>query len=207
LHLSLSLFRIVEELSSALEAAEAELRAEQAVHGLDARDEVELQALLADGLALHHRVTREAYYPSSSGKRSGRPRCDLVLTPRGRPLETDDPPRPGETTCPPEDALWLELKVAHQLRPSGRSNARYGQQWRRALVADLRKLRADPRVRHAAIALVVFNDTQATLDKDLALFELLLGEAGLFGFRTVRTIAITERIGHALCTVAGWPLL
>jgi len=188
-----------------LERAEAELHLEQAVRGLDAQDEVALQTLLAGGLAAHHRVTREAYYPSSSGKRSARPRCDLVLTPRGLPLETADA---GEgPTCPPEDALWLELKVAHQLRPSGRSNARYGQQWRRALVADLRKLRADPRVRHAAIALVVFNDAQATLDKDLQLFELLLGEAGLFGFRVVRSLAITERIGHSLCTVAAWPLL
>jgi hypothetical protein len=192
-------------LSAILASAEDALRLEQAVHGLDAGDEVELQALLAEGLSAHHRVTREAYYPSAIGKRSSRLRCDLVLTPRGQALLTDE--TTDGATCPPEEALWLELKVAHQLRPSMRSNARYGQQWRRAIVGDLQKLRTDPRVRHAALALVVFNDTQATLDKDLALFELLLGEAGLFGFRTVRSISITERIGHTLCTVAGWPLL
>lgn len=185
-----------------MQRAEDALRLEQAVHGLDARDEVALQALLGEGLAEHHRVTREAYYPSSGGKRSGRRRCDFVLTPKGQALEVD-----GEGECAPEDALWLELKVAHQLRPSGRSNGRYGQQWRRAIVADLQKLRADERVRHAALVLVVFNDTQATLDKDLHLFEVLLGEAGLFGFKTVRSVAITERVGHTLCTVAGWPLL
>jgi hypothetical protein len=202
LHHSASLLSVVEELSESLASAEAALRLEQAVHGLDAHDEVALQALLAEGLATHHHVTREAYYPSSSGKRSARPRCDLVLTPRGQPLERDE-----ETGCPPEDALWLELKVAHQLRPSGRSNARYGQQWRRAIVSDLVKMRADPRIVHAALALVVFNDTHATLEKDLALFERLLGEAGLFGFQIARSVEITERIGHTLCTVAAWPLL
>jgi hypothetical protein len=202
-HLSASLVRVVEELAEILAKTEAELRLEQAVHGLDARAEVALQALLADGLATRHHVTREAYYPSSSGKRSSRPRCDLVLTPRGQALACEE----RNDGCAPEDALWLEVKVAHQLRPSGRSNARYGQQWRRAIVSDLTKMRADPRIAHAAIALVVFNDTRATLEKDLQLFESLLGEAGLFGFQVARSVEITERIGHTLCSVAAWPLL
>ena len=196
---------LVEQLESVLQAAEDSLRLEQAVHGLDVLNEVALLALLADGLAQHHRVTREAYYPSVAGKRSHRARCDLVLTPRGLPLETrEEPLRRG---CPPEEAFWLELKVAHQLRPSGRSHPRYGPQWRKAIVADANKLRTDPRIVRAALGLVVFNDGAATLEKDLALFEALLGEAGPFGFRSVRSVAISDRIGHALCSVALWPVL
>jgi hypothetical protein len=183
------LVTIAEQLEAILIAREAELQLEQAVHGIDHGDELELQALLASGLAVNHRVTREAFYPSAVGKKSHRPRCDLVL---------------GDVGA---DALWLELKVAHQLRPSGRRNARYGHQWRRAIVKDLAKMRADPQILHAALGLVVFNDSLATLEKDLALFETLLGEGGLFGFRVVRSVPITERIGHAYCSVALWPLL
>ncbi|MEO6951612.1 MAG: hypothetical protein ABI321_07355 [Polyangia bacterium] len=196
---------LVEELESVLQNAEDELRLEQAVRGLDALQELAVQALLADGLARRHRVTREAYYPSVAGKRSHRARCDLVLTPTGRELETQE--EPLLRGCAPEDAFWLELKVAHQLRPSGLSHPRYGSQWRNAIVADARKLRCDPRIVHAALGLVVFTDGAATLDKDLGLFEALLGEAGVFGFRSVRSIGITDRIGHSLCSVALWPVL
>lgn len=203
LHHSLSLPILVEGLESVLQNAEDAVRLEQAVHGLDVRKEVAIQALLADGLAAHHHVTREAYYPSVAGKRSHRARCDLVLTQQGRPLQTAD----VLEGCPPEDALWLELKVAHQLSPSGRNHPRYGPQWRRAIVADAGKLRADPRIVHAAVGFVVFTDSQATLDSHLALFEALLGVSGTVGFRSVRSVAITDRIGHALCSVALWPVL
>ena len=203
MHHNLSLPILVEELEAVLQNAENALRLEQAVHGLDVRKEVAIQALLADGLAARHRVTREAYYPSVTGKRSHRARCDLVLTSRGQPLQNDQ----EAAGCPPEDALWLELKVAHQLAPSGRSHPRYGPQWRRAIVADADKLRTDPRIVHAAIGFVVFTDSRATLDKDLHLFESLLGASGPVGFRSVRSLAITDRIGHALCSVALWPVL
>ena len=200
---SLSLPILVEELATVLKNAEDALRLEQAVHGLDVRKEVAIQALLAEGLGARHRVTREAYYPSGTGKRSHRARCDLVLTAPGFPLQTDE----QTAGWMPEDAFWLELKVAHQLAPSGRSHPRYGPQWRRAIVADADKLRTDPRIVHAAIGFVVFTDSRATLDSDLALFESLLGASGPVGFRSVRSVAITDRIGHALCSVALWPVL
>src|SRR5436305_545559 len=85
---------LAEHLGGVIVAAEADLRLEQAVYGLDARDEKQLQTLLADGLRGHYEVAREVHYPSSSGRKlTHRQRCDLVLSPRGRPLKLDvEPP-------------------------------------------------------------------------------------------------------------------
>ena len=191
---------LVERLAEVLEAQ----------RGLDRDGEVALQALLADGLAAHHGTARERSYPSWTGKRSHRPRCDLVLTPRGARLAEEAPTlldALGPPPCPPEEALWLELKVAHQLGEGGRHRARYAQQWRRSLFADVRKLRADPRVRHAALALIAFNDAQETFDRDVETFERLLFDEGLVtGYRSARSFAIDDRIGHTRCSVAAWPL-
>jgi hypothetical protein len=195
---------LADHLAAALLAAEAGFAAAQAPHGLDELDELALQALAAAALARDFEITREAHYPSATGKLSHRRRCDLVVTPRGRPLQTGaqlglfDPRDP----CPPEEALWLELKGAWQRRPT------YGGQWRRAVVADLRKMAADPRIRHAHLALIAFNESEAILSKDLDTFEsLLVREEVLAGFRRVRSIAIQDRIGHRLCSVAVWPTI
>ena len=138
-----------------------------------------------------------------------RQRCDLVLSPKGRPVRLDrsppglfDPPDP----CEPGDALWLEVKVAYQFREGGERHTRYGAQWRQAVVKDLQKMAAEPLIREAGLVLVVFNESQAVLDKDLELFEdVLARKEVLAGFRHVRTVPIVERIGHRLCTLAVWP--
>src|SRR5690554_1384956 len=84
---------VADDLGRVIEGAEAELRLEQAVYGLDARDERALQALLADRLAERYDVAREVHYPSSVGRKlTHRQRCDLVLTPRGLPLRLDSRP-------------------------------------------------------------------------------------------------------------------
>lgn len=176
-----------------LEQRQRNLQLEQAVHGLDRCDEVELQALLHEGLRSHYAVGRELHYPSAEGKRSARRRCDLVLGPLGTPLDAG--------------AWWLEVKVAHQRRAGGHHNARYAQQWRCALFGDLRKMHADARIAHAALVLVAFTDSQATFDRDIELFERLLFDEGLrAGYRSVRSFAIDDRIGHTRCSVAAWPL-
>ena len=47
---------------------------------------------------------------------------------------------------------------------------------------------------------------RAVLEKDLELFENVLAlKEVLAGFRQVRTVEITERIGHRFCTAALWP--
>jgi hypothetical protein len=211
---------VADHLGTVLAEAEEELRIEQAVYGLDARDERELQSLLAERLARRYGVAREVHYPSTRGRKlTHRPRCDLVLTPLGQPLEPDvlpeqtlfDLPTPGAEAvryCKPADALWLEVKIAYQFREGGVRHGGYGAQWRQKVVADLRKMEADEQIREAGLVLIVFNESREILDKDLELFEDVLAlKEVLAGFRQVRSIPILERIGHRLCTVAVWPTI
>lgn len=211
---------VADRLGQVLGEAEAELRLEQAVYGLDARDERELQTLLSQRLGRWYEVAREVHYPSSRGRKlSHRPRCDLVLTPSGKPLEPDVIPQqtlfdlpsssPAAVTyCKPADALWLEVKVACQFREGGVRHGGYGAQWRQNVVADLRKMEADELIRDAGLVLIVFNERREILDKDLELFEDVLAmKEVLAGFRQVRSVPILDRIGHHLCTAAVWPTI
>jgi len=203
---------VADHFGQAIAEAEAELRLEQAVYGLDAKDEVALQKLLAEKLRRHYEVEREVHYPSSWGRKlTHRQRCDIVLTPKGRPLRLDKTPptlfdAPNLATA--ADALWLEVKVAAQFKEGGVRQGRYGQQWRAGVVEDLRKMEADELIREAGLVLIVFNESAAVLDKDLDLFETVLAQKEvLAGFRHVRSVEILERIGHRLCTAAVWPTL
>ncbi len=84
---------LADHVESVFSQAEADLRLEQAVYGLDAKDELQLQNLLADGLAANYSVAREVHYPSSAGRKlTHRQRCDIVLTPAGRELRLDSAP-------------------------------------------------------------------------------------------------------------------
>jgi hypothetical protein len=204
---------VADELGRAVREAEDELRLEQAVYGLDARDERALQATLADRLRGAFEVAREVHYPSTKGRKlTHRARCDLVLSPKGVPLRLDTAGPPGlfdpPSLCEPCDALWLEVKVAYQFREGGARHNGYGAQWRTAVVDDLRKMEADPLIHEAGLVLIVFNESDAILAKDLELFEdVLARKEVLAGFRQVRSVPITERIGHRLCTVAVWPTI
>lgn len=205
-----SLHEVAEAVAAILGDAERRFRDERAVYGLDSLGETEFHALLADGLGTWFSVAREVHYPSSARrKRSGRPRCDLVLTPRGRPLARDDVP-PGlfepVDACPAGEALWVEVKVAAQFRAPDARHPGYGGQWRQAVIDDLRKMEADPLIREAALLLVVFNESREVLDKDLELFEqLLVRSEVLAGFRQARSLPILDRMGHRVCTASLWP--
>ncbi len=168
---------------------------EQAVHGLDTEDERQLQALLAAGLEASYAVEREVHYPSSVGQNlSERQRCDIVLRAREPGGKEDDP-------------FWLEVKVAYQFGAGGARHRGYSAQWTRALLSDLKKIEGETAIKHAALVLIVFNESEEILNKDLQLFENLLTRSGArLGFRQVRTLAIADRIGHRLCTVALWPM-
>ena len=203
---------LADHIGAVLQQVEDDLRLEQAVYGLDAKDERTLHALLAEGLAADYEVAREVHYPSSWGRKlTHRQRCDLVLSPKGRPLRLDHSPptlfdAPNQSTA--ADALWLEVKIAAQWREGGVRHVRYGQQWRGAVVEDLRKMEADELIREAGLILVVFNESREVLDKDLDLFETVLAQKEvLAGFRHVRSVEILERMGHRLCTAAVWPTL
>jgi hypothetical protein len=203
-------FTLADQIGHIIARAEADLRLEQAVYGLDARDEKQLQDLLAAGLTAFYEVAREVHYPSSVGRKlTHRQRCDLVLAPKGRPLKLD---REAPTLfdapdlCSPQEGLWLEVKVAYQFREGGVRHGGYGGQWRQAIVEDLRKMEADELIREAGLALIVFNENQAVLEKDLILFEdVLMRKEVLAGFRQVRSAPILDRIGHSVVTTALWP--
>ncbi len=210
--MSYDFFTLANQLGDIIARKEADLRIEQAVYGMDVQDEKQLQNVLAAGLMEYHEVAREVHYPSSVGKKlTHRQRCDLVLTAKGRPLKLDsalptlfDPPN----LSLPEDGLWLELKVAYQFREGGVRHGGYGNQWRDAVVEDLRKMETDPLIREAGLALVVFNESEQVLAKDLESFEdVLMRKEVLAGFRQARSVAILDRIGHRVCTVALWPTI
>jgi hypothetical protein len=205
-------FELTERIGELIQAAENELRLEQAVYGLDVRDERALQALLAERLRAHYDVATEVHYPSTVGKKlTHRQRCDMVLTPKGRALKLDSAPPslfdPADLAAP-EEGMWLEVKVAYQFREGGARHSGYGRQWRNALIEDLRKMEGEPRILEAGLVLIVFNESAAILEKDLELFETILARKEILaGFRQVRSIEIVERIGHRLCTVALWPTI
>jgi hypothetical protein len=203
---------VADRIGQVIAAAEADLRLEQAVYGLDTRDEKQLQTILADGLKQWFGIAREVHYPSTAGKKlTHRQRCDLVLCPKGRELKLDsvpatlfDPP----DACEPQEALWIEVKIAYQFREGGERHGGYGPQWRQAVIDDLRKMESEPRIREAALLLIVFNESIEILEKDLNLFEnVLIEKEVLAGFRQVRSVNILERIGHRVCTAALWPTL
>lgn len=203
--------KVADALAGVLARAEAALRVEQAVYGLDALKERELQALLAAGLPEGGfcDVAREAHYPSEVRfTRPNRKRCDLVLTPRGRPLlvtDTVDLFTPPDC-CPATEALWLEVKCAWQFQEGGRTHGGYGDQWRNATVRDLEKMEAESLIREAGLLLIVFTADREIVQKDLEHFEDLLAlREVLAGFRQVRTVDILERNGHRSATIALWP--
>jgi len=209
---------VIDRVRDVFAQAEVDLRLEQAVYGLDARDERAIQTLLAEGLARSWEVAREVHYPSAarvagrSARASDRLRCDLVLTPKGSVLAQRLPPADlfsvasGVRAAEAGEALWLEVKIAYQYREGGVRHAGYGQQWRRAIVDDLKKMEAEPLIREGGLLLIVFNESAEVLDKDLELFEdVLAKQEVLAGFRQVRSVEILDRIGHHLCTAALWP--
>ena len=210
--LNYDLSTLADQLEQVIASAETASRLEQAVYGLDSRDELTLHTMLGDGLRAFHEVAREVHYPSTVGKKmTHRQRCDLVLTSIGRPLRLDTRPvslfdAPDQAS--PADALWLEVKIASQFREGGVRHGGYGTQWRQAVVADLRKMEAEPLIHEAALLLVVFNESAEILHKDLDLFEsVLVQKEVLAGFRHVRCVPILDRIGHQLCSVALWPTI
>jgi hypothetical protein len=207
-----NLSEISDRFQMVLQDAENELRLEQAVYGLDAWDEKQLQSLLAERLAKFYSVAREVHYPSSVGnKLTHRMRCDLVLTPLGRPLKLDsaesglfDPPNQSG----PRDGVWLEVKVASQFREGGVPHGGYNAQWRSAVVEDLKKMESESLIQDAGLVLIVFNESPEILRKDLDLFEdVLVRKEVIASFRQVRSVPILDRIGHKVCTAALWPTL
>lgn len=184
---------LADQIIASIADTELALQTEQAVRGLDMLPERGIQLMLANALSKHYDVAREMHYPSSAGKAlSHRLRCDLVITP---------PDGAGQP-------LWIEIKAAWQFREGGLRHRGYSSAWRTRTVQDLRKMQSEPGIQDAMFLLVVFCDSDETLQKDLAQFGALLYGADLLaGHGHTRQISIQDRIGHNVCCIALWPIV
>jgi len=203
---------LADALAAGLQQAAAALELEQAVRGRDAHSELELHPLLHAGLRrAGYGVAAEVRFPRDRGLRRRREgaRCDIVVTPEGRPLAV-----PGAqlglfaagNAVALTEAAWLEVTVVAQHREGG-PNRGYAGALGRPVSRDIDKLAADPALVHAAVVLIVFTADAAVASHDL---DVWATNATLRGLRTSpraqRSLAIGDRLGNRLCTVAVVPL-
>jgi hypothetical protein len=203
-----SLAEVHSAISAGLARDAADVEAEQAVRGIDSLDEIALQGMVANGLhAAGFEVHREVRYlgDRTHTRRSEGRRCDLVVTPAGRPLDEDAwqmslfrPPN----ACPAGEALWIEVKVVAQFL-EGRANRGYGAALQGPIWRDLEKLAADRAILHAAQLVLLFTADDAVADHD---FGITLDRAAARGILLdtphVARLTIGDRLGNARCTVA-----
>jgi hypothetical protein len=207
-----SVFELANAIAAGLSAEEKRLAAEQAPSGLDALDELGLQPLLARAMEQAvYGVHREQRYPACRHQRNASEgeRCDLVLTPNGRPLKR--PEEPPTLFDPPdavalEDAFWLELKVVAQFTPRG-PNRGYSAQLLGPITRDVGKLCTQNGIRHAGLLIILFAQDDTIAEHDLELWRSRAVERGLpVGSPELRSIAITDRLGNALCKLGLYPV-
>jgi hypothetical protein len=206
----------VASLADALEAGllreEKRLHAEQAVWGLDARDEVTLhEQLAADLAAAGHGVHREVRYPAARDRRkqSEGDRCDLVLTPDHRPLqipEADATLFADPRAVALEDAFWLEVKVVSQFTELG-GNSSYSSQLLSTVRGDITKLSRDRGILHAGLLILLFTAEPAIAEHDLEIWQDRCLERSLpIAAPASRVIPINDRLGNRCCTARIYPV-
>lgn len=169
-----------------------------------------------------------------------RERCDVVLTPkpgqmlrdsltdaRARALprkrreatlfddavETDavsTTPEEARDAVHPDDAYWLELKVAAQYSVESGvpgPNRAYGSQLTRFAAGDITKLSSDRTIVHGALALVLFTADETIASHDAGVLTERMMNRGLrISVPIRRTFRIQERIGNTCCSVVLVPL-
>ena len=203
---------VADALAAGLARADDDVEREQAVRGLDAHRELELHPLLHDALrAAGYGVTPEVRFPRERPKprRTEGARCDMVLTPGGRPLA--DPRAQTDLFAPPDavppgDAAWLEVKVVAQFHEHGPHRA-YASALQHPVWQDVEKLAGDPEIQRAAVLLVLFTADAEIAGHDLDVWSARASLRGLSLLpRISRTLPIGDRLGNRVCTVAVLPL-
>ena len=225
---------ILQGCCDAVKARDEALSAEQAVHGIDAIEEIGLHPILAGGLAeAGFGVRREVVYPGEQAaglSRSRRARCDLVLLPEpGMVLE--DPAgeqqmldrsegtlfgdiahaiEPDTARVPAGDAYWLEVKsVAQHAFVDGVPvpNRAYESQIVRGVMTDAVKLAGDASIWSGGAMIVLFAGSEAIADHDLhAVAHKLLDLGVPVGAPEVGGVPIEDRAGNAWCGIGLYPI-
>lgn len=202
---------IADGCAAGLQQRAAELDHEQAVFGIDALDEVALHPELATALtSSHYGVFREERYPAQRRRRESEgERCDLVLTPDGRPLVVSE--RRATLFDAPdavdlEDAYWLEVKTVAQYTEEG-ANANYSGQLLSTVRHDVTKLSKEDGILHAGLLIVLFVRERMVAEHDLRIWQDRCLERGLpIGAPYIRSIDITDRLGNGVCYLALYPV-
>jgi len=199
---------IVDHVVAALEDRARADDLEQVVYGFDHLDELGLHPLLHSGLRkAGWGVHPEQRYPGDRGKRSKAEgqRCDIVLTPDGRPLQEPDI---AQTLFDPLDAAplsrayWLEVKSVAQYETSGPFR-RYSAELLSSVSQDVKKLWADDGVRFGGLLLLLFTETPEVAEHDLAAWHRRCMERGLpVTPPAIRGVRLTDRIGNSWCAAA-----
>ncbi|MBL9099621.1 MAG: hypothetical protein JNL82_01620 [Myxococcales bacterium] len=203
---------LADGLAAGLATAAAELELEQAVHGLDVRRELDLHPLLHAGLrAAGYGVHPEQRFPRERGlrRKTEGSRCDLVVTPEGLPLADEAAqtelfaPRRAVALC---DAMWIEVKAVAQFKALAPNRA-YASALQRPVWRDVEKLASDPQIAHAAVLLILFTADLTVAAHDLGVWAARASAHALpLWPRVERSLAIGDRVGHRVCTLALWPI-
>jgi hypothetical protein len=203
---------VADALEAGLKRAAEAVELEQAVRGLDSLSELGLHPVLHQGLRdAGYGVHPEQRYPRDRGRRrrSEGSRCDIVLTPEGRPLVGDETQLGLFAPAAPvalADALWIEVKVVAQFREM-EPNRAYEQALQNPVWKDVEKLASDPDLAHAGVLLIVFTADEEIAWHDLDVWAARAQDLGLpLRAREQRSVPIGDRLGHRLCTVALFPL-
>ena len=199
---------IADTVTAGLRSRAAADDAEAAVYSIDALDELALHPLLHAGLAAGGwGVHPEQRYPGARTRRrrSEGERCDVVLTPDGRPL--GDPLRAGTLFDPADaaevdEAYWLEIKSVAQFEVGG-AFRRYSAELLGTVTRDVRKLAGDDAIRHAGLLLVLFTRDRETAEHDLhAWHGRCLSKALPAAVPAIRGFPLRDRLGNGWCAMA-----
>lgn len=203
---------ICDSCAEALRERADALDAEQSPYGLDSLSELGFHPILHEGCRrAGFNVLPEQRYPTHATKsrRSEGDRCDIVLL-ESPATHLVDPLMAGTLFgargARPEDAMWIEVKIVPQFAlVSGVAcaNQAYSSLLLQSAGADVRKLAADPAIRRAAVALVVFAASEAIARHDINAWACACLDKGLeIGAPIVAGFAIADRIGNASCSMA-----
>lgn len=229
-----SLSEILDCLDAQLRQEDACIREAQTVRGIDSLREIELHPLIAQSFSTTlHTTLREVHYPgfeTTLPKRTHRDRCDMVVLPEGKktlfdPVDAHKSLRSASGTLfepvaslpaiapdqsRPEDAMWIEIKIVAQHRYVDGvpiPNARYAHDLLTGPRGDVVKLAAEPRIRHAAVLVVLFGEAQEAGIHDLSMAMRELIDQDLpVGMPEYCSLPIVDLGGNAWCTLGLIPV-